>query len=120
MNRTEPAFPCAYDQDGRLIFTRVFVPSTFIERLRGLLGHKTPRLRDAWWFNPCSAIHTFGMRFPIDVLHLSRDGRILRICPAVAPSRVSICADAHQVVELREGAAAALHLGIGDRLEVGR
>ncbi|TDU30696.1 hypothetical protein DFR24_0045 [Panacagrimonas perspica] len=110
----------AYDQEGQLIFTRVFLPSTFLQRLRGLLGRKAPYLRDAWWFKPCSAIHTFGMRFPIDVLHLSREGRILRISAAVPPSRISICAAGHQVVELREGAAAALRLEVGNRLEVRR
>lgn len=120
MNRTDPALARAYDQDGQLIFTRVFLPSTFIERLRGLLGRKTPYLRDAWWFEPCRAVHTFGLRFPIDVLHLSREGRILQICASVPPSRISICAAGHKVVELREGAAAALHLAIGDRLEVRR
>lgn len=120
MNRTEPAVARAYDQEGQLVFTRVFLPSTFIGRLRGLLGRKTPYLRDAWWFKPCRAIHTFGMRFPIDVLHLSQEGRILQISTAVQPSRVSICVTAHQVVELRAGAAAALHLAVGDCLEVRR
>ena len=120
MNARTLIFPRAYDQSGRLIFTRVFLPSTFIDRLRGLLGRRTPRVQDAWWFDHCSTIHTFGMSFPIDVLHLSQSGLILRISADVMPSRISACPGATQVVELRKGAAALLDLQIGQRLEIRR
>ncbi len=120
MNTTRRPPPRAYGQDGRLIFTRVVLPATFIARLRGLLGHREPRVHEAWWFSSCSAVHTFGMAFPIDVLHLARDGRILRICASVQPSRISACRASTQVVELRDGAAAQLGLHVGYRLEVQR
>lgn len=116
MNGSRASSPRAYDQNGQLVFTRVFLASGFFLRLRGLLGRASPDLREAWWFQRCSTVHTFGMAFAIDVVHLSDDSEILRISEGVVPWRIAACRGAHQVIELRNGAAAALALRAGQRL----
>jgi uncharacterized membrane protein (UPF0127 family) len=47
----------------------------------------------------CRSVHTFGMRFPIDVVFLDWDGRALRIERRVGPRRVLVCGGAFAVLE---------------------
>src|SRR3954470_19446425 len=51
----------------------------------------------------CSSVHTFGMRFPIDVVFLDARGRVLRVAPAVPPWRLVSCPGAAAVVETAAG-----------------
>jgi uncharacterized membrane protein (UPF0127 family) len=53
---------------------------------------------------PCHAIHTFFMRFAIDALFVSRDGRVLKVRGDVGPRRIAAAWRAFAVVELRAGA----------------
>ena len=53
------------------------------------------------------AVHTFTMRFALDLIWLDRDGRPVRIDRAVAPRRLRSCLRARSVVETRAGAADA-------------
>lgn len=53
------------------------VADTAAQRRRGLLG--SDRLEGALWLQPCSSVHTFGMRYAIDVALLDRRGRVLRV-----------------------------------------
>jgi uncharacterized membrane protein (UPF0127 family) len=48
----------------------------------------------------CRSIHTFGMRFPIDVLYLDADVRVLERHDAVGSRRILVCRSAAAVVEL--------------------
>jgi uncharacterized membrane protein (UPF0127 family) len=54
----------------------------------------------------CRSVHTFGMRFPIDVVFLDERGRTLRLAPAVRPRRVLTCRAAFAVLETNAGEAA--------------
>lgn len=53
----------------------------------------------------CRSIHTFGMRFPLDVIFLDADGRAIRVDRDVPPWRVVSCRGADAVVETRAGEA---------------
>jgi uncharacterized membrane protein (UPF0127 family) len=55
---------------------------------------------------PCRSVHTFGMRFPIDLVWLDRDGRVRRVDEGVVPGRVVTCLRALSVVETRAGSGA--------------
>ena len=70
--------------------------STRRARLRGLLGHRDPppfALRLA----PCRSIHTFGMRFPLDLHWLDARGRTIRIDRDIRSGRVRFCRSARAV-----------------------
>ena len=56
-------------------------------------------------FPRCQSIHTFGMRFPIDVVCLDRRGWPIDVRRAVKPGRVIGCRRAAAVIEMRAGAA---------------
>ncbi len=68
------------------------------------------------WIAPCEAIHTIGMRFPIDVLFLSRTRKVLKVKERMPPGRIAVCLWAHSVLELPAGTAAATGTSVGDQL----
>ena len=51
----------------------------------------------------CRAVHTFTMRFPLDLIWIGRDGAVVRVDREVAPRRHRACARARAVVETRAG-----------------
>jgi hypothetical protein len=85
-------------------------------RRRGLLGRDGMRAREALIIAPSNAIHTFFMRFDIDVAFVARDGRVLKVRAAVPPWRMSAAIGAFAVVELPAGALAASETKVGDTL----
>ena len=95
---------------------RVRVADSFASRALGLLVGAPLEAAEALLIEPCSSIHTFGMRYPIDVVFLDRDARIVRVCPDVRAGRVRLRPGARAALELRAGAAARLGLAAGVRL----
>jgi uncharacterized membrane protein (UPF0127 family) len=87
-------------------------------RRRGLLGRDGLPDGTALVIAPSSAVHTFFMRFPIDVVFADRDGRVVKIRAGVPPWRLVFAPGAFAVVELPAGAAARANLRVGDRLAV--
>ena len=62
----------------------------------------------------CPTIHTFGMRFALDLIWLRKDGTVARVDRSVSPRRMRACARARSVVETAAGAADAfLAAGVG-------
>ncbi len=87
-------------------------------RRRGLLGRAALAPGEALVIAPSQGIHTFGMRFAIDVVFVDRRGQVVRIAAAVPPGRCRLSWRAFAVVELGSGTCAAVGLGAGDELEV--
>jgi uncharacterized membrane protein (UPF0127 family) len=89
-------------------------------RRRGLLGREDLPEGQALVLAPCNAVHTFRMRFPIDVLFVGRDGRITKIVERLGAWRMAASLSAFATIELRAGAADNRDLVVGDRLVVSR
>jgi uncharacterized membrane protein (UPF0127 family) len=104
-------------EGGRPALARVWRASSAWERMRGLLGRAPLAPDEALLIEPCSSVHTFGMRYPIDLAYLDGEGRVLRVVPRVAPLRVSARPGARATLEMAAGAAQALGLQAGERLE---
>jgi uncharacterized protein len=88
--------------------------------MRGLLGHAALAAGEGLLIRPASAIHTFFMRFAIDVVFIDRDGVVLRVVPALRPWRLAARRGARSVLELPAGEAVARGIGPGDRLDLVR
>lgn len=104
------------DRTRSAVALEVDVAATRATRRRGLLGRESLGETEGLLLTPCKAVHTVGMRFPIDVIFIDRDGRAVRIVPALAPWRIAISARAKAVIELAAGTAAASDIRIGDML----
>ena len=88
-------------------------------RVRGLLGRPPLHFGQGLLMTPCNWIHTLGMGFPIDVLYLDREGRVLRMAPDMRPNRIGpLVWRASRVVELPAGAIEHTGTRAGDRLEI--
>lgn len=74
------------------------------DRRKGLLGREHLPNGEGLWIVPCEAVHTFGMRFAIDLVYLDRKHRVVKTRSQVRPGRMSACLTAHSVIELFPGA----------------
>jgi hypothetical protein len=88
-------------------------------RRQGLLGRRRLAVAAALILAPCGSVHTFFMRFPIDVVFTRRDGEVLKVCARVRPWRAAFARGAFAAIELSSGAAVDLGIRPGDRLELG-
>jgi uncharacterized protein len=88
-------------------------------RLVGLLGRREFQPGDGLLLRGEQAIHTLGMFFPIDVVYLDRDGRVLRAVGTLPPQRLGpLVRKARNVLELPAGTLAATHTREGDELVI--
>ena len=87
----------------RLLGVDVLVASTFRSRLLGLALLDRSRAPAGVLLPRCRSVHTFGMRFRIDLLFLDREGAVIAVERGVAPGRVVRCHGATAVLELSGG-----------------
>jgi uncharacterized membrane protein (UPF0127 family) len=85
-------------------------------RRRGLLGQEGLPHGRALVIAPTQGVHTFGMRFDIDIVGVSRTGVVVSIREAVPRRRVVLSWRAFAMVELATGAAKGAGLTVGDKL----
>src|SRR5437763_14836890 len=81
------------------IGSETHVARGFRERLVGLAWSRSPRA-EALLLPRCRSVHTFGMRFALDLVWLDASGQVVRVDRAVPPRRVRSCRAARSVVEL--------------------
>jgi uncharacterized membrane protein (UPF0127 family) len=86
-------------------------------RRRGLLGRNSLPPGEGLWIVPCESVHTFGMKFPIDLVYLDRNKKVKKIRNGVPPWRLSACLSAHSVIELASGTVEMTRTKPGDKLE---
>ena len=100
-----------------LLATRVEVADHGARRRKGLLGRDQLEAEEGLWIYPCEAVHTVGMRFPIDLIYLDRDKCVRKTRSNVPPLRLSACFSAHSVIELASGTITRTQTKPGDKLE---
>lgn len=100
-----------------MIAGRVVRAESFRARLVGLLGHSHLAPDEGLWIEPCDSIHTFFMRFPIDVAFVDRDGVVIRRLDSVRPWRATrLYSRARACVELAAGTLERMGVREGSRL----
>jgi uncharacterized membrane protein (UPF0127 family) len=85
-------------------------------RTRGLLGRRSLGKGEGLWIVPCEAVHTFGMRFAIDLVYIDRRNVVRKVRNSVPPGRLSGCLRAHSVLELAAGTLKSTPVRPGDTL----
>lgn len=100
-----------------LLGDRVALADGFLTRLKGLMGVTHLPLGEGLHIVPCTSIHTFFMRIPIDVLFLDRELNVVDVRSAMPAWRMSrYYPSARSVLELPAGTAEAAQTRPGDRL----
>lgn len=97
--------------------SRAEVADTSASRSKGLLGRKGMASGEGLWIVPCEAVHTFFMKFPIDLVYLDRHRRVKKVREHVPPWRLSGCLSAKSILELPAGTISCTQTEKGDELE---
>ena len=100
-----------------VIASSVEVADSGPKRNKGLLGRASLEPGSGLWITPCEAVHTFWMRFAIDLVYLDRNLRIRKIEERVPAWRISACFTAHSVIELAAGSVRPSQSQPGDQVE---
>jgi len=103
---------------GVVIGDKIKYAGTFFLRLKGLLGCKSLNPGEGLLLHPCSAVHSFGMKLPIDVLFLDQNLCVIKIVPRMKPGLTARQKGASYVLELMAGAVEELGIKEGEKLTV--
>jgi uncharacterized membrane protein (UPF0127 family) len=104
------------EDDGRVLCDHCVLADTLWRRMRGLIGRQELDRAEAIVLRPSWSVHTFFMRFPIDVVFADADQVVVEVVPDLRPWRWAICRGARDVVELRAGECARTGIAVGQRL----
>ncbi|MCU7876937.1 MAG: DUF192 domain-containing protein [Candidatus Thiodiazotropha sp. (ex Lucinoma borealis)] len=88
---------------GEAFGLEVLLADSYLSRLRGLLGKK--RLSDTagLLLKRCAAVHTIGMRYPLDLVFMDKRGKVLKCQEGVKPFRTAGVRGAYYTLELNQG-----------------
>jgi len=89
---------------------------TSAKRRTGLLKHTSLPPGQGLWIVPCESVHTFFMKFAIDLVYVDRKNRVRKVRHAVPAWRMSACLTAHSIIELPAGTARQTRTEKGDEL----
>jgi uncharacterized membrane protein (UPF0127 family) len=103
---------------GGVLARQVLTAFDSASRRRGLLKRDSMPPESALIIAPSNAVHTWFMRFPIDIVFVRRDGVVVKIRESVAPWRLAAALRGYAVVELAAGALRDRDVRIGDTLTV--
>jgi uncharacterized protein len=103
---------------GTILAAKLQLAGTGETRRKGLLGRESLLPGEGLWIAPCESVHTFFMRFAIDLVYLDKKHRVRKLKSAVGPWRVSACFTAHSVLELPAGTIEITETRCGDTVEI--
>lgn len=105
---------------GVAVATRGELAASLWTRFRGLMFRSSFNVEQALVIDPCTSIHMFFMRFPIDVIYVDREDRVVRVQQGLRPWRVGplFTNGARYVVELPVGTIARTGTSVGDSIRI--
>ena len=117
LRQPDRQFALVIAESGAPVVSRVIAAVDSETRRRGLLG-RSGLDDEALAIAPCNAVHTFFMKFAIDVVFVDRQGRVTRVAHAVPPWRITGAWRGFAAIELAAGTAARAGLAAGQRVEL--
>jgi hypothetical protein len=100
----------------RVVASHVTVAGDSESRRKGLLGRATFDDGHAMIIAPSNAVHTFFMKFAIDIVFARRDGQVVKTLSTVKPWRLAGALRGYAVIELPAGTLARCDTRAGDTL----
>jgi len=106
-------------EKGTIVANRVTVASRRLDRAVGLLGRSHLEAGEALWITPCHGVHTWFMRFTIDVIAMDADGVVVDAVSMLKPWRMRLPRPgSHSVLELPAGTLLTAPVKVGHRLQI--
>jgi uncharacterized protein len=113
---TAKRFSVKNQATGAIVCQDAGIANSMWSRFKGLMMRKSLGEREGLLIQPCSSVHCFFMRFPIDVIFIDKESKVVRIVPSLKPWRLSLGGKgAHSALEMNGGAASGL-VSVGDTL----
>lgn len=117
-SRNEPRLKIINVSKNTTLAENAKLADNFFKRLIGLMGKANLEAGGALILKPCTSIHTFFMRFPIDVAFVDRENRIVKIYPSLPSWRLSgMFLNSVLCLELPAGTLAITHSQAGDTIQ---
>ena len=113
---TQPKINIARKEQPRNTVVIASHAKTFFSRLRGLLGKKPLESTEGLLITPCSQVHTIGMRYPLDVVYLDKNGVVVKCVENLRPFRLSAARGAKHTLELAAHSITKLGIKPGEHL----
>lgn len=104
------------DNSANRIIENVLKTTNFFERMRGLLFKEKLKSNAGLIISPCSSVHTFGMKYTIDVVFLDKELTIVKLVKSLKPWRMTASHASCIVLELVEDSINTLQLTTGQQL----
>jgi len=103
----------------RILASVLVVADSFFHSLIGLMGRRGLESGHGLWIVPCQSVHTFWMRFPIDIVFLDEHHRVVHLAENLKPFRISKhVSKARSVIELSVCAIMTTGTQIGDEIQI--
>jgi len=107
-------------EEWKLLFEHIEIADTFFSRIKGLLAREGFGDCNGMLLTPCGYVHTFGMKFDIDLVFLDRDKRVVDCRHSMGANSWAGKINAKHTLELPAGILKSLNLKMGDELRWGR
>ena len=118
LNAPAAGFCLRNQRTGEVLADRLLPALDSASRKTGLLKHTALGDGEAMIIAPSNAVHTWFMKFDLDLLFVGRDGRVVKTRAGVKPWRMSAALRAFAVIEMRSGTLAVRETLPGDLLEL--
>ena len=103
---------------GTELAARADIADTSATRQKGLLKHTGLAEGEGLWIVPCEGVHSFFMKFAIDVVFIDKRRVVTKVRPNMVKSRLALSLSAHSTIELPIGTIEKSRTQVGDRLEL--
>jgi uncharacterized membrane protein (UPF0127 family) len=104
------------EESRNLLIEDAMLTGSAWERMRGLLGRPPLRAHEALLLDRCASVHTWGMRYSLDLAFMGPDWKIRKLARDVRPWRMAWCVAATITLEMPAGAIDRLKLETGMQL----
>lgn len=103
----------------KIIVDNGYMANTFLTRLKGLLGKREIEDNEGICIYPCKSVHTFFMQFPIDIVFIDRDNKIIHITENLRHYRISkYVKNAEYVIEIGGSKSKKKDIEVGDEIDI--
>jgi uncharacterized protein len=98
---------------------QIKMADSFFKRLKGLMFRKDPIKDEGLWIVPCNAVHTFFMKFPLDLVLLNEQNEVVELLHCLQPWKMTKpVKNAYSTLELPAGSAKKLGICIGNIIQL--
>lgn len=101
----------------KVIKKEVIIANSFFTRLKGLLGKKRLSEEQCILIRPCKSVHTFFMKFPIDVIFIDKNFKVVKVIKNITPGHITTYVkEAWSVIEMAVDKEVDSKFMVGDEL----